>query len=370
MHNFEYFFLNEENNGENGGDGFNQATATPEEIAQRLSVSEGSFIEADKADKVDVTETAEEKAAREALEQSKKAPETFTASPVWDVLKADEGFTMPEGITAENEQELIKPLLAKKFGFDVQPELHPLAKQIQDMASTNPNLTINDLVNEVSEQFVDASKMSADEKISFDLFARYGVYDAEKNPDGLTEQDVTEYIAKLTKIEKQEAAKIIEQNINEYNKKLTDEYQEKNKELFEKEYETIVTKTKEHISKLKIELSKVDSIFGVPVNQEQHAKYLEEFERIVTPDKTTRERVLDNILSNDMLLYKVFVAMVKNGEDKVIEMMTKGRENAKEELFKKLEITPSFSSGNSREYVSGKEVDYVEAAKLLSQPQR
>ena len=76
MHNFEYFFLNEENNGENSGDGFNQATATPEEIAQRLSVSEGSFIEADKADKVDVTETAKEKAA----------PETFTASPVWDVL--------------------------------------------------------------------------------------------------------------------------------------------------------------------------------------------------------------------------------------------------------------------------------------------
>ena len=250
MHNFEYFFLNEENNGENGGDGFNQATATPEEIAQRLSVSEGSFIE---ADKVDVTETAEEKAAREALEQSKKAPETFTVSPVWDVLKADEGFTMPEGITAENEQELIKPLLAKKFGFDVQPELHPLAKQIQDMASTNPNLTINDLVNEVSEQFVDASKMSADEKISFDLFARYGVYDAEKNPDGLTEQDVTEYIAKLTKIEKQEAAKIIEQNINEYNKKLTDEYQEKNKELFEKEYETI-RKLESYLYVSKIEL--------------------------------------------------------------------------------------------------------------------
>lgn len=365
-----FYLLQQEAGDDNGGGGFNQATATPEEIAQRLSVSEGSFIEADKEVKVDVTETAEQKTAREALEQSKKPAETFIESPIWNVLKADEGFTMPEGITAENEQELIKPLLAKKFGFDVQPELHPLAKQIQDMASTNPNLTINDLVNEVSEQFVDASKMSADEKISFDLFARYGVYDGEKNPDGLTDEDVAEHIAKLTKIEKQQLAKDIEQNINEYNKKLTDEYQEKNKALFEKEYEDIVTKTKEHISKLKIELSKVDSIFGVPVNQEQHAKYLEEFEGIVTPDKATRERVLDSILSNDMILYKVFVALVKNGEDKVIEMMTKGRESAKEELFKKLEITPSFSSGNSREYVSGKEVDYAEAAKQLSIPQR
>lgn len=368
MHNFEYFFLNEEaNDGGNGG--FNQSTATPEEIAARLSSPEGGFIEPIKVE--DKTETEEQKAEREALEQQKNEnSKAFTESPIWSVFKSDEGFTMPENLTAENEQELMKPFIAKKFGFESQPELHPLAKQIQDMSVTNPNLTINDLVNEISEKFVDVSKMTVDEKIAFDLRARYGVYDEEKNPEGLTEDDIKEHIAKLTKIEKQEAAKIIEQNINEYNKKLTDEYQAKNKELFEKEYEGIVAKTKEHISKLKIELSKVDSVFGVPVNQELHSKYLEEFERIVIPDKETGQRGIEEILSNDVLLYKAWLIMAKFGEDKVIEMMTKGRENAKEELLKKLEITPNFSSGNSREFVSGKEVNYEEAAKLLSIPQR
>lgn len=367
MHKFEFFVLNDEVN-DGGAGGFVQATATPEEIAARLSSPEGGFTEPVKVE--DKTETNEQKTAREALEQQNKKPEAFTESPIWNVFKADEGFVMPENMTAENEQELMKPFIAKKFGFEAQPELHPLAKQIQDMAATNPNLTINDLVNEVTEQFVDASKMTVDEKISFDLYARYGVYDEEKNPDGLTEDDIKEHIAKLTKIEKQEAAKIIEQNINEYNKKLTDDYQEKNKEIFEKEYENIVAKTKEHISKLKIDLSKVDSVFGVPVNQELHSKYLEEFERIVIPDKATGQRGLDEILSNDILLYKAWLIMTKFGEDKVIEMITKGRENAKEELLKKLEITPSFSSGNSREFVSGKEVNYEEAAKLLSIPQR
>lgn len=365
----QFYLLQEEapTDGVSNGTGF-----SPEEIADRLSVPEGFYNDKDDLDD-DTEETinvVEDKKPTDTIKEVDNKPVDFTASPIWDVLKADEGFTMPDGLTAENEQELIKQLLAKKFGFDAQPELHPLAKQIQEMASTNPNLTINDLVNTVSEQYVDASKMSADEKISFDLFARYGVYDEEKNPDGLTDDDIKEHISKLTKIEKQEAAKIIEQNINEYNKKLTDEYAENNKKQYEEQYDGIVKQTKEAVSKLKIDLSKVDSIFGVPVSQEQHAKYLEEFERIATPDKTTHERVLDNILSNDMLLYKVFVAMVKNGEDKVIEMMTKGRESAKEELLKKLEITPNFSGGNTREYTGGKDVNYAEAAKLLSIPQR
>lgn len=363
-----FYFLQEEApvDGVNGGTGY-----SPEEIAERLSKPQGYFEknEEEKDDDEIILDDNKKEAQLDVSKPTEDKPVDFIASPVWDVLKADEGFTLPENITAENELELLKPFIAKKYGFE-QPELHPLAKQIQDMASTNPNLTINDLVNTVSEQYVDASKMSTDEKISFDLFARYGVYDEEKNPDGLTEDDIKEHISRLTKIEKQEAAKTIEQNINEYNKKLTDEYAENNKKKYEEQYEGIVKQTKEAVSKLKIELSKVESIFGVPVSQEQHAKYLEEFERIATPDKTTHERVLDNILSNDMLLYKVFVAMVKNGEDKVIEIMTKGRESAKEELLKKLEITPSFSGGNTREYSGGKDVDYAEAAKLLSIPQR
>lgn len=362
MHKLRFLLQQEVQEFEGGG---GQAQMSQEEIAARLSVPEGSYVEENKPE-----ETAEQKATREAADVKIEYTPAYVASPIWDVLKSDEGFVMPEGLTAENEQELIKPYLANKYGFDKQPELHPLAKQIQDMTITNPNLTINDLVNTVSEQFVDASKMSVDEKISFDLYARYGMYDAEKNPDGLTEDDVTEHINKLTKIEKQETSAIIEQNINEYNKKLTDDYKQTQQAQFEQQYDGIVKQTKSAVSQLKIDLSKVDSVFGVPVSQEQHAKYLEEFERVVTPDKTTGERGLDSILSNDMLLYKAYLIMAKFGEGKVIEIMTKGRESAKEELFKKLEITPSFSGGNTREYVGSKDVDYAEAAKLLSIPQR
>jgi hypothetical protein len=363
MHNQKYMLL-AETTGEEGGGG--QTNFTPEEIAARLSVAEGTYDpEGNIINKDDVDDEP-------VVIKDKPVdtpPQTYVASPIWDVLKADEGFTMPENITAENEQELIKPFLAKKYGFE-QPELHPLAKQIQEMASTNPNLTINDLVNTVSSQFVDASKMTADEKISFDLLARYGEYDAEKNPDGYTKEDIDEYISKLSKVEKNELAKSVEIAINDYNKKLTDDYKEQNQKQFEAQYESIVTQTKEAVSKLKLELSKVESVFGVPVSQEQHLKYLEEFERVVIPDKATGERGLDKILSNDMLLYKAYLIMAKFGEEKVIEIMTKGRESAKEELLKKLEITPGFGGNNVRENVDHKNIDYAKAAELLSIPQQ
>lgn len=363
MHKLYFILQQEAIDGDQGtGDSFVQSSATPEEIALRLSSPVGTVFE-------DITKEDDKEDLKD-IKGDDKSTETHVESPIWDILKSDEGFVMPDEITSENEQELLKTFIAKKFGFDKQQELHPLAKQIQEMSASNPNLTINDLVNTVSEQYVDAKKMTADQKISFDLYARYGVYDAEKNPDGLTDDDVAEHIAKLTKVEKQEAAKIIEQNIENYNKKLTDEYKEKQQQQFLAQYDDIVKQTKEAVSKLKIELSKVESIYGVPVSQEDHTKWLEEFERIVTPDKTTGERGLDNILSNDVLLYKTYVIMAKFGEDKVIEMMTKGRESAKEEVFKRLGITPNFSGGNAREYTGGKDVDYAEAAKLLSIPQR
>lgn len=365
MHRFKYILQNVADNGEGGKTGY--SSYSPEEIAARLSAPEGFFKEEDDKDGVD---TKEVHPARVDNVDPDNPAQAHVASPMWDILKSDEGFVMPEGITSENEQELLRTHIAKKFGFDRGPELHPLARQVQEMAATNPNITISDIVNTVSEQYVDASRMSVDDKITFDLFARYGEYDAEKNPDGLTEEDIKEHISKMTKIEKQEAANIIERNINEYNSKLLEEYRQQNQQKYEERYENDVKHIKGAVDKLRIELSKVDSIYGVPVNQEQHKQWLEEFERIVTPDKATGARGLDEILSNDILLYKTYVIMAKFGEDKVIEIMTKGRESAKEELLKKFEITPNFTGTQARDYTSSKEPDYAEAAKLLSIPQK
>ena len=356
----DYYPLMEEAGQEgSGGAGID----TAEEL-RRLSTPDGQYEQDDTDDDQD-GDSATEKTV-EAKKDSSDATAPYTPSKDWDLVKDIEGFEMPKDITADNEKELLKPFIAKKYGIE-ESNLHPLAKQIQEMALENPNLTINDIVNDVSSQYVDATKMSIDEKIEFDLYARYGRYDETKNPEGLTDDDIKEYVSKLTKIEKNNLAKIIESQIEEYNNSLTEEFTKSQQQRFEAQYDTLVESLNKHYTKLEADVAKIESVYGVPVNQEEHKAYLEEFKKLTTPDKATGMRGIDEILSNDVTLYKMFLLATKFGEDKVIELITKGRESGKEELMKKLKITPSVTGTRSRE----QEPNSMEAElELLRRPAR
>lgn len=344
-----FFKMEEAAEGQDTSGGF----ATEELL--RLEAPDGEYTEPIKVEK------AAEDAAASAVE------EVYTPSPLWDSFKDLEGFKMPENITAETENDLLRPFVAQKFGLE-KPVLHPLAQQIQDLTATNPNLTINDLVTNVSEQYVDVSKFSIDEKIAFDLKTRYGVYDSEKNPSGLTDDDILQEIGRMTKIQKQDAALVIDENIKNYNDNLVKEYKEKQSATYEAQYNQMLSETKSELNTLKESLSKVDSIYGIPVNQETHDQFLAEFERVVIPNKETGERLIDDILSDNMTLYKMFVMVSKFGEEKVIETITKGREGGKEALLKSLGITPNFSGVGARK--TGQSLDFEAELKLLEQSEK
>lgn len=333
---------------------------TPDIVA-RLTSPEGTYAPPVKSDENDVTPPAP-------TPTQTTPPVEHTPSPMWDVFKSEEGFVMPEAITAENELELLKPFVEKKFGFEA-PTLHPLAKQIQELSIQNPNITINDIVNDMSSRYIDSTQMDADDLIRFDLLARHGAFDEELNKNGFTEDDIKEYIAKMTKVEKLEASRNIKSGIDSYNESIKAEYDKELEVKREEQMNTIIQNVKTGVSALQKDVVNLNSVFGVPVNQEQHKVYLEEFEKALTPDKTTGLRQIDEILSNDMLLYKMYLTLVKHGEEKVMEYITKGKETAKEELFKKLEITP-ISTGSNKTNYQGKEINFAEAASALSSPER
>ena len=156
---------------------------------------------------------------------------------------------MPEAITAENELELLKPFIEKKFGFET-PTLHPLAKQIQELSIQNPNITINDIVNDMSSRYIDSSQMDADDLIRFDLLARHGAYDEEKNKNGFTEDDIKEYIAKMTKVEKLEASQNIKKGIDSYNESIKAEYDKELEAKREEQINTIIQNVKTGVSRI------------------------------------------------------------------------------------------------------------------------
>ena len=344
-----FFKMQEATEGQDTSGGF-----SAEEL-QRLEAPAGTYDEPMKV----------EKTAEETTEDTVET--VYTPSPLWDSFKDLEGFKMPEKITAETENDLLRPFVAQKFGLE-KPVLHPLAQQIQDLTATNPNLTINDLVTNVSEQYVDASKFSIDEKIAFDLKTRYGIYDSEKNPSGLTDDDILQEIGRMTKIQKQDAALVIDENIKNYNDNLVKEYKENQSATYEAQYNQMLSETKSELNTLKESLSKVDSIYGIPVNQETHDQFLAEFERVVIPNKETGERLIDDILSDNMTLYKMFVMVAKFGEEKVIETITKGREGGKEALLKSLSITPNFSGVGARK--TGQSLDFESELRLLEQSEK
>lgn len=274
--------------------------------------------------------------------------DAFVPRKEWDILKSsDDSFKLPENLSKDNEEQLLVDSIKSKFGIK-EPELHPLAKQVQELAIKNPDITINDLVQDVQSQFIDVSKMSADERIATHLKMSYGVYDENENPDGLTEDDIKEHISKMTKVEKQELSKQIEKHVEAYNKEILDSYELKKKEEFESNYNLYVENANKLVTDVANQTSKLESIFGIPVSQEEHKAFLEEFKAFITPDKETRLRGIDTMLSDDVALYKLFVLSTKFGEEKVIQAITKGKETAKGDLFKKLGLTPNFSGSREQ----------------------
>lgn len=335
----DYLPLMQEAGAEGGAGGSEPDYA---EEVKRLLAPDGSFEDTDNDDE------GGNKGDENKQKSNDDSSEEFTPSKDWDIVKDLEGFSMPSDITKDNEAELLKGFIAKKYGIEADVKLHPLARQIQQMAEANPSITINDIVNSVSEQYVDISKMSDDEKIAFDMYARYGRYDETSNKDGIEQSDIDDFVNKLTKIEKKNLVQQIEKNIEAYNGSLTQKFQEQQKEAFNKNYDKIVETIDTHLKKLETNTATMDKVYGIPVSQDDHKNYLEEFKRSLIPNKETGLRDIDVILSDDETLYKMFLLSVKFGEDKVIETITKGRESGKEELLKKLGITPRATGTSQR----------------------
>jgi hypothetical protein len=324
-------FMNEETQ-----EGVQGATMSQEEIASRLGVPEGAVIE-----QTDVAVEGTETPETEEGQQS-----DFKPSSYWDIVKDVEGFEMPADVTAENEEELLRPYIAKKFGIEI-PEpvkiediLHPVAKKVQDMIESNPQLSVLDIAKELSNDMLDVSHMTEDQLIRMDILDRFGLYDEEKNPDGVTEEEIEDSIEKMSRLDKKQRAALIKDNINAKNESKKLEYAKVAEQQREKAYNEYLQTVEKTCTKLLADLKDTTDIYGVKISQSDLNDYITEFKEFLKPDKATGERKLDQWLSNDQKLFKLFVLDVMQGEDSMKELITQGRESAKEEILNRLKLTP------------------------------
>ena len=317
------------------------ASMSEAEIAARLASPDGVYEpkqeESDKGGEEDKKEEG-------AVEPNKENGDTFSPSVDWDIVKGIEGFKMPENLTKENEQEMLLPYIKQRFGIEDKREavLHPVTQQIQDVLAVNPEMSLTDVVKEISGNIRDASTMSLEDKVRWKIFKEYGGrYDETSNPEGLRDEDVQLHLDKMDVIEKRKMAKDVDAEINAENETSLKAYKEKLAGQYEENYNNIVKNIENASVEIKSNLSSVEDIYGFPVNQEQLGGLIQEFKDFTTPNKETGASKLDEMLSDNTLLFKAFVVLM-NGEEKMRELLTRGREDAKAAILEKLKLTPTF----------------------------
>lgn len=313
--------------GETGG------ASVVDDMASRLSSPEGTFTD-DFTPPANPTEGNGDDVIVDGVESA------FKPSAYWDIVKDVEGFTMPEAITADNEMELLRPYVAKKFGIEPVKEqsvnLHPYAAKVQEILSTNPDIDIKQLTTQLVGDNVDYDSMSSDELIRYELYRKYGHYDEQNNKDGLTEDDINDELSKMSKVNKRISADNIRENLKAESIKkqeaLKEEVLRRNEQQIN-EYTESLNKTS---SELLVKMTKVNDIYGIKLGQSELPVLIDEFKSFLTIPKDTGVRKIDEWLSNDENLFKMFVVMVKSGEDSFKELITRGREQAKKDILEKL----------------------------------
>lgn len=122
------------------------------------------------------------------------------------------------------------------------------------------------------------------------LFEKYGRFDQEKNPDGLTESDVTDHLSKLNRIQKIELEKEASQHFGSTSSKKMEEYLAARQKQADEQFTAHVTKMQD-ISKAILEdkdVKGIKSVLGVEVSAEDIAEFNKVFGGIITPNEETR----------------------------------------------------------------------------------
>jgi hypothetical protein len=324
-------------------------------LSDRLSQPDGTFTD-DYQEKPDVAADGGQGA--------------FKPSRYWDMVADVQDFTMPTDITKDNEIELLKPYVAKKFGLDqpvIQPatDIHPYAMKVQEIIEQNPNATLSDIAQQLGSEIIDIDHMSPAELIRMDIINTYGMKDETTNPEGFTDEDIEEHLSTMTKLQRTQSSDLIKQKYKTINEQKQNEYTTQINERNEKVYNEYMENLDNVHTKLVAEFNNTSDIYGIKLGQPEIKVYIDEFKEFLLPDKTTGIRKLDTWLSNDQTMFKLFVIASKLGENRVREIITQGREQAKLDILNKFGLTVP-KEGKQGERIN--KMDPMELNERLSSP--
>ena len=340
---------------------------TPEEIAARMSASEGSFAG-------DGGEGGSAGGAGGDGGSGGGAP-TFTPSPIWDYYKAKlpedkrNEFKLPENLSAETEQQLLDEHLtgiySKKPTLD---NLHPLAREIQEYAGSVDNFDAVEFMKSKVGEMTHAGK--TDDDLVYEAYAAK-LLKTEANPYGKTEEEIKEMLKSVNPLEKSTIAiemrkKIDMEAKNRYN---NPEASAQNRAKMQELY--IQNTTKFIDEKFKPEQQRGDkavearSIAGIDIGEANFQAFKEDFKAMVMPDKDGVIPLAVK-LQNDDAIFEF--AMYQAFKDEIRKAMVKSKNEGKMFMLDQLPKEPGGNTGGGRAPAAGTYTD-TEMSDRMSKPE-
>ena len=288
--------------------------------------------------------------------------EEFTPNPLWNELQTQEGFTMPENLTAENEAELLKKALidgglAEESQQQQQqqqqqtPEItDPDVLALMRYKELNPEATLDDYVQQRT-QYSDMLSMNDRDFMVAHLTNEYGLYDEEKNPDGLTEDQINDTVDAMedNKTLLLEARKL-KREYRSKSSSVTNITDEQVQQAQAQRRENNVKSIKEDVKKLFAETEKITELNGVNLSKAEITDINNAFEKAVLPDEQGVPPIM-KMLQSDRVLWNFF-AVNYLGDEKFKSALFNAGDATKEDLMNRLGLKPVVEGG--RQTATGK----------------
>lgn len=318
--------------------------ALPEVNLAKMSAAEGAYEE--QAPSI----ASPQETAVPSTQAAPVVPEAKPYNPMWDLFAKAVS-------TEDNPYKLPDPVLTRKMGeqeLTAEQEFDLLVNSIKDHLydPLENDPFVRNYVQAKNTEGFDRNKWLSEQAQSRnvldlsnkDFMRKKMVKDmgiSENNPDGLSEEQINNYLDKLEETGMLDVQAIQEKRLYRQELERADLIdREALTAAKQKELNTFKANTEKVVTNLIEKKKAQDEILGLKVSEAEKSEFNEFFKQIVMPSE--KGRALDQILNDDNVLYDLLYPYWKNSKG-MKDYTTSIKESVKQQMKEKLGLEPNIS---------------------------
>lgn len=246
---------------------------------------------------------------------------------VFDSLKKVFGddYVAPEGVTSENLHEKLIEETFKAYNESLPEEVREFYQHLQN-GGTKENFN--------QEQTFDINKIPTDDLLVMSFSEDNLISD--DNPDGMTKEQIENYVKNMDEMQKRMTAKQIRNSYNESKSAREEQQKIQQAEQFKQKVEGKNKENLQIIDNIVDKYKNVKDIYGLPVSQQQIQEFGKEFKELMLRDETGQSPA-QKIIHDDEAFFKLMFLASKAGYTK--DFLREARNQEVQDLKNKMPAT-------------------------------